>query len=774
MGIQHIEDLPLAAFIKAVRNIGNMHASEKLDGANLWMGLDENGALFTSREGKRKNSKPFYSEADYPHFGAYNGFRSAHAALEAKVEEIKRIMQPGQMVELEVLYGRQPNAVTYGAENKSYIAFLRGVEGTPDVIADQLSTTLGGQSVKVSVEIVDTTDGVNLELTKQDILYQFTGAQRVDPSMLKDLSLDKHVDELEAYLREKAGLESNPELTNGEVLLNSLGSIPVADRPMAKDKKAEITATVMTKFKLPIKRELLDNYISKIKPALGDKDLSADEDVGIEGVVLRDPTTGDMIKIVDKDAFTTINSFNHTIRNQISGVVKTLDPDAPLEARGGILGNMKAQIADLLGNVDLARGGPAKKLFAAVKGKTPVDTVKAYAAQLGVNDFLGTKRKILALIQQANADLKDLLEDFKDNKDNFQLRLKNGKTIGISTEIEKRTYLVFAESRRNILELFEKIKKAKTIAQIIAVMYGNIAKAVHDTEDEPAAVSESFRLDEKRHDTDKSLYQRDAFDLMNIYFATVFMATIIYKAEDRRGITLLKDKAHYKLTSWSPQMSPLNFWGYPVWKASSPAVKKLIGNKAAAQIARVVKRTTPSMSRYLHLDLSFAKDVPIEWEDHFKTLHILQQFEGLNVDRINTLMNGVFNYENLDHDGQVKLISKLFYYVQQWVPLSPLFMRIKAIQNKLLINANGENDQMVQENKLLAIVNTLVEDEEAEAANAQQQGSQVDTVNRSKDADEKIGQVNKARKTVKRKRNPDVKKVKFARPKDDSDNKENE
>jgi len=767
MSITHIEDLPLAAFIKAVRNIGTMHASEKLDGANLWLGLDDEGKLFTSREGKRKGASKFFSEAEYPRFAAYNGFRAAHAALEEKLEDIRRVMQNGQMVEMEILYGRQPNAVTYGADDKSYIAFLRGVEGTPDVIADQLTTTLGGQSVKVRVDTIETTDGEDLEIVTKEITWQFTGAQRVDPSNLKDIDLEKILASLEEYLREPAGLEFAPELTNLELLQNSLATIPAADRPVAKDKKAEVAAKVMTGFKLPIKKELLDNYISKIKPALGDKDISADEDVGIEGVVLRDPTTSDLIKIVDKDAFTTINAFNHAIRNQISGVVKTLDGNAPLEARGGIVGNMKIQIADLLGNKELARGSTAKKAFAAVKGDTPVDTVKAFAANLSIEDFLGTKRKMLALIQQAAKDMRALLNDFKENKDNFKLKLKNGKTIGISEEIYKRTLLVFAESRRNIVELFDKVKKAKTIAQVIATIYGHLAKAVHDQETDVPMVGEA--LLEKKIDTDKALYKKDAYTLMNIYFATVLMAVIIYKMDDTKGLRLLKDKTHYKMTRWDAQMSQLNFWGYPIWHASSPAVKKLIGPKASSQIFKVVRHAAPSQPRYLHMDLSFGRDVPIEWADHYKTMHLLQQFEGLNVDRINILLRGVFSFESLTHDQQVKIISKLYYYVQQFVPSSPLFVRLKAIQDELLLNANGENDQMVQEKKLLADINSLVESEEEDAAAADaKQGAAVDVVSHTKDPESSTG-INRSRKTEKRKRNPDVKKAKFPRPKDDDD-----
>lgn len=779
MSIAHLEDLPLLDFIKAVHNIGNFHASEKLDGANLWMGIDSDGRLFTNRSGKRKGATNFYSEEDYPRFAAYNGFRAAMAALQAKEDDIKRIMQPNMTVEIEVLYGRQPNAVTYGADDKSYIAFLRGVEGTPDVIADQLSMSLGGQSVKVNVQVVDTTDGENLDLHDAEITYQFTGAQRIHADKLQNVNLKPFIDELEAYLAKSAEIDGL-DITNGDLLANSLGSIPADVRPTAKLKKTEVMAHVMTDFKIPIKKELLDKYVRTIKPALSDKDLTADEDVGIEGVVLRDPTTGNMIKLVDKEAFTTINTFNHAIRNQISGVTKTLDGNAPLEARGGILGNMKINIADLLGNKELARGATAKRAFAAVKGEDPVQTVKNFAANLSVEDFLGTKRKILALIKQAAVDLRALLQDFMDHKDEFQLKLKNGNVIGISPEIEKRTLLVFAESRRNVVELFDKIKVAKTTAQVVAILYGHLAKAVHQTADaddtaaQEVQESQGFEtLFEKKADTDKARYSgKDAYQLLNIYFANIFMAVIFYQSNDEKGIRALKDKTHYKLTSWDKDMSQVNFWGYPIWHASSPPVKKLIGLKNAQALYKIARRASPSQPRYLHMDLSFGKDVPIEWSDHKKTMMVLQQFDGMNVDRINILMDGVFNYENLSHDDKIKVLSKLYFYVVQFIPASPLFVRLKSIQDELLLNANGENDQMVQE-KLLLGVNALVEDDDnGEATSATSVGNLVGSpiagATRAADANKSpdSGSIKRNRTVVKRKRNPDVKKAKFPKPED--------
>jgi hypothetical protein len=99
---------------------------------------------------------------------------------------------------------------------------------------------------------------------------------------------------------------------------------------------------------MPIKDYLLNTLVRKVKPFLQTHDLKPDEDVGVEGVVLRDNKTGEMTKIVDKDVFTAINKFNNSVRGNVSGLVRTDDQNAPLDMRGGILGQAKIRIATFL------------------------------------------------------------------------------------------------------------------------------------------------------------------------------------------------------------------------------------------------------------------------------------------------------------------------------------------------------------------------------------------------------------------------------------------
>jgi len=784
-GITHLEDLDLQAFIAAVKNISKMQASEKLDGANLWFGLDDEGRLYTSRAGKRRAAENMYEEKDYPYFAAYNGFRSAHAALKQKEREIKAVLRAGDTIEIEVLFGRQPNAVTYGAGGKNYIAFLRGVEGTPDTMVDLLSTQLSNSSVSVKVDLVDSVDGVNLTLQPADVQFQFVGAQKIDTAKLKDTDVAKHLAALEKFLSQQAALPKgapHPEsMTNFDLLTRTLGSIPQAIRPMAKELKAQLMAKVMADFKLPIKKELLDKFVNQIKSPLAGDDLTPDEDIGIEGVVLKDPTTGEQIKLVDKDTFTTVNQFNHAVRNSLSGTIKTTDSNASIESRGGLVGNMYITIADLLGNIGLSRGVSARKVMQTVKGKDPEATIRNLAKELGSDDYLGTKRKVLALIEETQAQLAGALTDFKKHKDSFRLKLKSGKTIGLSPEIIRRTLVSFAETKRNIDELLEKVKGTKTLAQLLAILYGRHAKAVFATGDEePVAESllkdaEEAYLIEKRHTTDKALYHgKDAFHLLNTYMATVAMSTIIYKAKDKLGIKLLRDKTHMRLNSWSPEMSPLNFWGYVIWRSGTPAVKKLLG-KQAAEIFRFARRCPPAWWKFLHIDLSFGAERPADWVQNRKAITFLQAFPGLNIDRLNSILDGAFNYDELTLDQKVKLHSKLYYYAQQFVGSSPLLYRMRAISDELLLNANDENYQMVEGMKLLQSITALKEDDAPSlgaggAALPSGSGAAAGAVG-GMSAATSAGDIASypkplfgQKQIIRRKRNPEVKRLKFPRP----------
>jgi len=721
--IQHIEDLPVDRFIDVLQNMASMSAQEKLDGANIWVGVDDKGQLFTSREGKRANADRKYSPDGWALVSDNNQFRAAHAALALKAPVVKKVLQPGDTVEAEVLFGRQPNSVTYGAGGRSYIAFLRGVNGTSDEKAAELARVLANQQVEATVKIVDTSDGEEVDEVSSSFPFQFTSPQKVDAAKVKtEANLDGKLKDLEDFLHKSSDVQG---MTNYQLMSMNLQQVPKEERGAVKTARADLIATVQVKYKLPIKQALLDKIT--VRSSLAD---DGEEGIGIEGIVLRDPETGDQFKIVDKDVFTTINKFNQHARQSVQAGLKTVDPDSPIESRGGLLGELRIKIAEVLGNRELAKASNVRRAMESFKGDTPEQTIKNFADSMtAIDDFQAVKKKVIALTMATATLLKEQLEQFKDNQEHYRLKLKTGKEVGLSPEVVKRTLLVFAEAKRNLTEFFEKIKATKSLAQFLAVMYGRQAKTLHQEQEQDLEeglilekakqkvkhkkpVKKEPTITPKIGDVNLDTYKQNAFQILNSYIATVCVAMLIYHGEDKNGMRFLRDQPHMSLKSWSENMSPLNHWGFIVWHPTSRTVKRMLPDETIRALQKITKNFPSSTWRFMHRDLSYANSVEVKYSDHAATMHRLISLAGLRTDTLNSVLDGVVQWTTLGYDQKIKVMNSLYMYAMRFIPHSILFARLRNIQQNLLLNATGMNDQMVSEN-LLSEISKLVEDGDA-------------------------------------------------------------
>lgn len=698
--ISHIEDLPIGEFIDALRDLPNMTGQEKLDGANLWLGVDEDSRMFTSREGKRSGADRLYEPDEWSQVSVFDQFRAAHAALQQVEDQIKRIMRPGDTVEVEVLYGRQPNSVTYGAAGKSYIAFLRGVNDTPNEIADHLSQSLKNQQVEAEFKGVVSSDGKEIEVRTLREPFQFTSPQKIDAAELNNPDVNKRLTALEKFLAQSSEIQ---EMTNMQLAVVSLTSIPKENREAVKAARTELLGMIQTEYKLPIKSALLDKIVRKIRSGLSDDKMSDGEDIGIEGIVLRD-ANGKQLKIVDKDVFLAINRFNQAARGEVQGALNTTDPEAGLSARGGLLGQMRIDIATILGNRELAKGASARKILEPIKGDTPEEAIKNLAKSINIEDFQQVRMKVLGAVSASAKSLDTKLQEFKDNRDEYRLKLKNGKEMKLSDETVKKTLVWFAEARRNMTQLFDKLKAAKTLPQLLAVMYGSVAKSIHQKE----SLDEGLIL-EGGGEFDLSTFSRkDTFHLMNEYLVHVMMAMLIFHVDDKPGMRWLKDHRGYKLKAHSHNMSPLNHWGFVIWRANNPKVVKQIGQKVSTEIRQATKGIPGPWWRYLHMDFSYNKDVKVNWAEHKKTLERLITLAGLRSNRLNSLLDEIVGFPKLTLSGQKRAAKKLNAMALRFTSHSSLYVRTRMIAKKL----KDEEQKMGITEGLLREISAITEEGE--------------------------------------------------------------
>ena len=466
-GIAHIEDLDIETFIRALENIDKLDAVQKLDGANLRAGLNEHGNLYASRE--QKGGKRFYKQADFPKSSAYDGFRAAFEVLKQNEEIVKDIMAPGEAMNLEVIYGEQPNTVFYGKDNLCYLAILEMVIGDdPSIDPDQDKVEMMYKKFKdrgiihIQTMASDSIDGKSLARAPKTTDWKITKSDKVIG--LDNVEFKKELKLLKKYLSQenKAAFKMGKDLSNFEVMKDRSQGL--------SEERKYIEERIKKDFKIPIKQTLL-KLVTKQQPSLRGKIGDEGAYHGIEGIIFTDPKTREKFKIVDKEVFTRINQFNYQVRKGVATKTITVNPDQPKELRGGIIGEARLRSINMFGlsNADLPN--QAKKVLANFKGSDRAKTLKNIADSLHQLNFQAIKRKIQSIYVSALDDLDEALDAFKTNSDSYNLKLDNGQDIKYTKEIKRRTLMTFAEANKTIMEVLSKIRKTADMEQLLEIFF---------------------------------------------------------------------------------------------------------------------------------------------------------------------------------------------------------------------------------------------------------------------------------------------------------------
>lgn len=463
-GIAHLEDLPIEQFIRMLKELPKLRCVQKLDGANLVAGVDVQGRFYTSRE--QKGGKRFYKVADFPKRPAYDGFKTAHAALEQAKDTFCKILKPGMAISCEVIYGEQPNTVIYGKNGLSYVAFLEPVPGDDPTkqlnygLAKLLTDALKETQVSTNIESADTTDGITFVKSPRPMRWGFTRSDVVAPEDIARVDYQDNLKALEEFLeRPSGGAEDiGIEMTNYEVIKDK-------GQKLAEVRKA-LNEQIRTDYMVPIKEKFLAKLVYKQKPSLHSGRSDDSGFIGIEGLIFTDKDTSERFKVVDRDDFTAVNKFFYQVRNRIVGRITTSNEELSLESRGGIIGEAKVRCMRLFSIPDLEMPGQAKRALQPFAGADKEETLKNLKGTVKELSFQAVKRKMSAIMTNCMSDIEDELDEFKSGFDTLELELKNGRKVKYTPEIKRRTLMTFAEAFKTINETLRAIRGAASFGDL--------------------------------------------------------------------------------------------------------------------------------------------------------------------------------------------------------------------------------------------------------------------------------------------------------------------
>lgn len=481
MGIKHIEALLPDEFIDIVSNFNRTLITEKIDGAKLTFGFDENNQFYTSREDK--GGDRYYSLSDFPNIPSCNAFKGVHDALQQVSCTLFEIIGNNRPIDVEVLYGRQPNSIVYGL---NHIVLLPPPDSqVSQTILDQIVNTLSSPLTAI-VNIVKTHEGQTLEVWSQIQEWRISTIPKTSSSLFSDIDISDLIYEFTKWLDE---IYNNPHtlgMTRREIINCSLSQIYIQHRYHLKLAREELSQEATLKFKLPIKKRLVKFGLQQIKPQFRNVNVYPYEDYGIEGVVVYDPLTNKSTKIVDRDTFTTINEFYYLIRNQIKSVPRI---------RRSLISNWNMLEEDIyssfLRNAEkllkissMTNVTSIRRSLIKYKGETVTQTLNNITKdiikknKISSDELEEIKYRFQLLIDETINKLDNTLVAYLNNYKSFKLDIDE-KSVIYNTAVHERTMLMFAENFQDYSKLKHGIKSSESLQDIIAIIYEKPLKSLH-------------------------------------------------------------------------------------------------------------------------------------------------------------------------------------------------------------------------------------------------------------------------------------------------------
>jgi len=467
VSIKHLEDLKVSELSRLIDNLTVYSASEKLDGMFLELGRDLTGAVYVSRE--LKGGLRYYNVTESPWQVAVI---NAMKLIWQFVDRLTNAMAPGEAVSLEVILGSQPNAVVYGKDGLSYVVVtgpLRGENGrmTSTFVVNAVQGVFGsGVIPSEGIEFV--VSGEKVQSTATTIRWMVLASKtKMISGDVKSIAKSylRQIETLLSSDHKEASKASSKPISHAS-LLNTNNRSLFQFKKLAQDDVKKLTL----KMTVALRHALL----SGIQMDIQDKDLAKKIGfVGREGVVLRNQITGDLIKLIDRDEYDVAREFFRSQKEQIQSVRRTNISSAPIQNRGGFVGDARGKVIRLFGIPDLDLPQRATGVIMKFDGMASLEILSKMCAVIEQNSNIGEiKRRGEMIINKALVDLDEMMAA---PPESITLR---GKKLKYSIDVERRTLIAYVQGREQLQLMKDLIVRAPDVRSLVKGFLGkSIMKA---------------------------------------------------------------------------------------------------------------------------------------------------------------------------------------------------------------------------------------------------------------------------------------------------------
>lgn len=177
----------------------------------------------------------------------------------------------------------------------------------------------------------------------------------------------------------------------------------------------------------------------------------------------------------------------------------------------------------------------------------------------------------------------------------------------------------------------------------------------------------------------------DSDHVKNAFFANYLAALLMVRLKDLKGMQLVRDPSHSKLTKFEDSMSDLNFWGRALFYPHDPLVKRNLAYGHADVLATESGRILHSRIQKL-MAVPMTDPAKVDWNETVASLVILRHRFSLTSSLFGKIGSALQRWDGLNDAGKRKAVGDAFMYLMQADPKSNLLSRMRELAGSTMLN----------------------------------------------------------------------------------------
>lgn len=177
-------------------------------------------------------------------------------------------------------------------------------------------------------------------------------------------------------------------------------------------------------------------------------------------------------------------------------------------------------------------------------------------------------------------------------------------------------------------------------------------------------------------------------EVKNSFFANYLASLIMLRLQDLKGLMMINDHAHSKLTTFTPEMSELNFWGMALFYPDHKDVKARISNAAYNVLSHESGMINHARIHKI-MTVPLTNPESVDWEEVNHSLALMKDRFDMKSSYFNNLQYAIAKWDSLGNGEKKRAVNQAFTYMMQADPKSELLDRFRELSSNAFLKGLG-------------------------------------------------------------------------------------